>query len=104
MIELRNYKRMHVYRVSRARSSKRTRPSQSGGGRVYEIKTLHSNVAPEEGGGAYSRGEYNRASTVYTVYPHSHPSTHTPYHTFWEGMSFISMWAPETTYETTMGS
>ena len=43
------------------------RPSQSGGGggggRVYEIKTLRSNLAPEEEEGVYSRGEYNRAST-----------------------------------------
>ena len=46
MIELRNFKRMHVYRVSRARSSKRT----------HEIKTLRSNLAPEEGGGAFIRG------------------------------------------------
>ena len=36
-----------------------------GGGRIYEIKTLRSNLAPEEGGGVYSRGAYNRASTVY---------------------------------------
>ena len=31
---------------------------------MYEIKTLRSNLAPEEGGGVYSRGAYNRASTV----------------------------------------
>ena len=65
MIELR-YKRMHVYRVSiaHARSSKRTRiyicgseqGGGGGGGRVYEIKTLRSNLAPEEGGGAFIRG------------------------------------------------
>ena len=58
MIELRKYECMHVYRV-RARSSKRTHIydlSQSGGaGRVYEMK-LRSNLAPEEGGGIYSRG------------------------------------------------
>ena len=54
MIELRNYKHMHV---SRARSSKRTRPSQSGGGgHVYEIKTLRSNLAPEEGVGRLFEG------------------------------------------------
>ena len=35
-----------------------------GGGGVYEIKTLRSNLAPEEGGGRFSRGAYNRASTV----------------------------------------
>ena len=59
MIELRKYKRMHVYHV-RAQSSKRTRTyelSQSReGGRVYEIKTLHCNLPPEGGGGVYSRG------------------------------------------------
>ena len=59
MIELRNYKRMHVYRAH-ARSSIKAHayrsiwPSQSGGGggggRVYEIRTLRSNLAPEEGG------------------------------------------------------
>ena len=27
-----------------------------GGGRIYEIKTLRSNLAPEEGGGAFIRG------------------------------------------------
>ena len=76
MIELR-YKRMHVYRVSRTRDLVSARvytyTDQSGGGggggRVYEIKTLRSNLAPEEGGGGgggvYSRGAYNRASTVY---------------------------------------
>ena len=51
---------MHVYRVLRARSSKRT-PCQSGGGgggggRVYEIKTLLSNLAPEEGRGRLFEG------------------------------------------------
>ena len=59
MIELRNFKRMHVYHVSRARSSKRTRIYRlvrAGGGRVYEIKTPRSNLAPEEGGGAFIRG------------------------------------------------
>ena len=58
MIELRNYKRMHVYRVSRTRDlvSARVYTDQSrGGGRVYEIKTLRSNLAPEEGG-AFIRG------------------------------------------------
>ena len=67
MIELRNYKRMHVYRVSRTRDlvSARVYTDQSRGGRVYEIKTLRSNLAPEEGGSVYSRGAYNRASTVH---------------------------------------
>ena len=46
---------MHVYRVLRARSSKRT-PCQSEGGRVYEIKTLRSNLAPEEGRGRLFEG------------------------------------------------
>ena len=54
---------MHAYRVLRARSSKRT-PCQSGGGggggggggRVYEIKTLRSNLAPEEGRGRLFEG------------------------------------------------
>ena len=40
------------------------RPSQSEGGRVYEIKILCSNLALEEGGGRLLRGVYNRASTV----------------------------------------
>ena len=70
MIELRKYERMQVYRV-RVRSSKCTHIyglSQSrGGGRIYEIKTLCSNLAPE-GGGIYSRGAYNRASTVHNNY------------------------------------
>ena len=39
------------------------RSERGGGGRVYEIKTLRSNLDPEEGG-VYSRGAYNRASTV----------------------------------------
>ena len=45
-----------------ARSSKRTRIYRSeqgggGGGRDYEIKTLRSNLVPEEGGGgAFIRG------------------------------------------------
>ena len=61
MIELLNYKRMHVYRVSRARSSKRTRiyglvRAGAGGGRVYEIKTLRSNLGPEEGEGRLFEG------------------------------------------------
>ena len=38
--------------VVRARSSTRTHIyTQSGGECVYEIKTLHSNLAPEDGGG-----------------------------------------------------
>ena len=59
MIELRNYKRMHVYRVSRTRDlvSARVYTDQSrGGGRVYEIKTLRSNLAPEEGEGRLFEG------------------------------------------------
>ena len=65
-----------LYRVRAILTSKRTRiirPSQrggggAGGGRVYEIKTLRSNLAPEEGGeGVYSRGAYNRASTVIII-------------------------------------
>ena len=53
---------MHVYRT--AQSSKRMRicdlsQSRGGGGRVYEIKNPHSNLAPEEGGGIYLRGAYN---------------------------------------------
>ena len=54
--------------ISCTQSSKRKHiygPSQSGG-RIYEIKTLRSNLAPKEGGGGvYSKGAYNRASTVY---------------------------------------
>ena len=56
---------MHVYRT---RSSKRTRiyslVRAGGGACVYEIKTLHSNSALEEGGGRLFEGAYNRASTV----------------------------------------
>ena len=61
---------MHVYRVSRTRDLVSARvytytDQSGGGGRVYEIKTLRSNLAHEEGGGGvYSRGAYNRASTV----------------------------------------
>ena len=66
MIELLKYERMQVYRAH-VRSSKRTHIyglSQSGGGggggggRVYEIKTLHSNLAPKVGGGIYLRGAH----------------------------------------------
>ena len=53
----------NVYRVSRTRSSKCTRIyglySQSGprgGGRVYKIKTLRSNLAPDEGEGRLFEG------------------------------------------------
>ena len=55
MIELRNYKRMHVYRASRTRDlvSARVYTNPSRGG---EIKTLRSNLAPKEGGGAFIRG------------------------------------------------
>ena len=75
MIELRNYKRMHVpYRVSRTRdlvSARRVYTDQSRG-RVYEIKTLRSNLAPEEGegrlfeGGVYSSkyGTYSRENAA----------------------------------------
>ena len=64
LIKLRKYKRMHVYHA-RARSSKRTRiyGLVRTGGRVYEIKTLRSNLAAE-GGRAFIRGRYNQASTV----------------------------------------
>ena len=65
MIELR-YKRMHVYRVSRTRDLVSARvytyTDQSGGGGggggvcIYEIKTLRSNLAPEEGGGRLFEG------------------------------------------------
>ena len=57
MIELRNYKRMHVSRT-RELVSARTRiyGSKQGGGRVYEIKTLCSNLASEEGGGRLFEG------------------------------------------------
>ena len=63
MIELRKYECMHVYRA-RTRDLVSARIydlSQSGGrGHVYEIKTLRSNLAPNEGGGGvYSRGAYN---------------------------------------------
>ena len=66
MIELR-YKRMHVYRVYLVSARVYTYTDQSRGGRVYEIKTLRSNLAPKRGG-VYSRGAYNRASTVYTLH------------------------------------
>ena len=57
MIELRKYKHMHVYRA-RDLVSTYIRPSQSerGGGGIYEIKTLRSNLAPEEGGGCLFEG------------------------------------------------
>ena len=54
---------MHVYRVSRTRDLVSARvytyTAQSrggGGGRVYEIKTLRSNLAHEEGGGRLFEG------------------------------------------------
>ena len=52
---------MHACRLSiaRARSSKRTRIYglvRAGGVCVYEIKTLRSNLAPEEGGGRLFEG------------------------------------------------
>ena len=57
MIELRNYKRMHVYRVSRTRIYGLVRAGGGGGGgRVYERKTLRSNLAPEEGGRLFEGG------------------------------------------------
>ena len=63
MIELR-YKRLHVYRVSPVSRTRDlavsarvyTYTDQSRGGRVYEIKTLRSNLAPEEGGGRLFEG------------------------------------------------
>ena len=43
-----------------------------GGGRVYDVKTLRSNLAPEEGGGTFIRGgriieqvRYLRINTIY---------------------------------------
>ena len=45
--------------IVRARSSKRTRIYglvRVGDGRVYEIKTLRINLAPEEGGGRLFEG------------------------------------------------
>ena len=42
-----------------------------GGGRVYEIKTLHINLAPEEGEGRLFKGAYNRASTVHVHHDHT---------------------------------
>ena len=57
MIELRNYKHMHV---SRARSSKRMRPSQSGGGggggACLRDKNPAQYLAPEEGVGRLFEG------------------------------------------------
>ena len=60
LIELRKYKRMHVD-ISRARCSKCMRiyglvRAGGGGGHVYEIRTLHSNLAPEERGGCLFEG------------------------------------------------
>ena len=49
--------------ITRARSRKRTRIYglvRAGGGRVYEIETLSSNLASEEGGGRlFEGGAYN---------------------------------------------
>ena len=60
MIEVCKYRRMHVDSISRARDlvSARglVRVGGGGGGRVYEIKTLRSNLAPEEGGGRLFEG------------------------------------------------
>ena len=55
MLELRKYKRMHVYRA-RVIYIVRRGLVRAGGGRVYEIKTLRSNLAPEEGGGRSFEG------------------------------------------------
>ena len=73
MIKLRKYKHMHVdlYRTRTLVSARVytvwPSPSGAGGGRVYEIKTLHSNLAPEEGRGCLFEGVYNRASTEITI-------------------------------------
>ena len=70
LIKLRKYKRMHVYHA-RARSSKRTRiyGLVRTGGRVYEIKTLRSNLAAEGGRGLFEGGiikqvRYNNTSDI----------------------------------------
>ena len=56
MIELRKYKRMHVYRACVIYVVRCGLVRAGGGGRVYEIKTLCSNLAPEEGGGHLFEG------------------------------------------------
>ena len=56
MIELRKYKHMHVYRVC-ARSSKCKCIYERGGWGAYlQDKTLHSNLAPKDGGGRLFEG------------------------------------------------
>ena len=78
MIELRNYEHMHVYRVSRAQSSKRTRIYGSEqGGRVYEIKTLRSNLAPKKGG-AFIRGGCIIEQVRYKRGPNRRPRSSLP--------------------------
>ena len=57
MVYIYKYERMHA----RAPSGKRTRIyiydlSQSGWGRIYEIKTLRSNLAPQEEWGRLFKG------------------------------------------------
>ena len=41
-----------------------------GGGRIYETKTLHSNLAPEEGGGRFFEGGHiiEQVRYMFTVY------------------------------------
>ena len=56
MIKLRKYEWMQVCARDLVSASVHT---TCGGGRVYDIKTLHSNLANREGGGVYSRGVYN---------------------------------------------
>ena len=51
MIELRKYKCMHVYRTRDLVSTRVYGLVRVGGGHVYEIKTLRSNLAPGDGGG-----------------------------------------------------
>ena len=65
MIELHKYTNARVY-IACARSSKHTRiyslvsggggGGGGGGGRAYDIKTLRSNLAAEEGGGRLFEG------------------------------------------------
>ena len=47
---------MHVYRARVTYIVRRGLVRAGGGGRVYEIKTLYSNLAPEEGGGHLFEG------------------------------------------------
>ena len=67
---------MHVYRVRDLVSARvyiytHTCSQNRGGGRVYEIKTLRSNLAPEEGRGHLFEGAYNQANTVLAFTMHA---------------------------------